>query len=115
LVNFPSTTAVLRLWLPDLTCLEPLTATALPTISSTFGDTSNIGWYGSAYLLAQMASQPVFGKIYTCFEPKRTYLVSLLIFGLGSILCAASPISECLILGRAVTGIAAAGLLTGSL
>ncbi|KAI9830657.1 MAG: hypothetical protein M1819_005467 [Sarea resinae] len=90
-------------------------AAALPTISSDLGSTSDLGWYGSAYLLAQMASQPIWGKIYTCFEPKRTYLVALLIFGLGSIVCAVAPVSACLILGRAVTGLAASGLLAGSL
>ncbi|KAF7917148.1 uncharacterized protein EAE98_010253 [Botrytis deweyae] len=91
---------------------EWLTATALPTISSEFKAVSDIGWYGSAYLLAQTSCQPVFGKIYTCFEPKATYLTSLLVFCIGSILCAAAPVSSCLILGRAVTGLAAAGILT---
>ncbi|TGO48098.1 hypothetical protein BCON_0251g00060 [Botryotinia convoluta] len=90
-------------------------ATALPTISPEFKAVSDIGWYGSAYLLAQTSCQPVFGKIYTCFEPKATYLTSLLVFCIGSILCAAAPVSSCLILGRAVTGLAAAGILTGSL
>ncbi|KAF7891471.1 uncharacterized protein EAF02_001796 [Botrytis sinoallii] len=90
-------------------------ATALLTISSEFKAVSDIGWYGSAYLLAQTSCQPVFGKIYTCFEPKATYLTSLLVFCIGSILCAAAPVSSCLLLGRAVTGLAAAGILTGSL
>jgi MFS family permease len=90
-------------------------ATALPTISSDLKAVNNIGWYGSGYLLAQMACQPVYGTIFTCFEPKRTYLITLLGFGIGSILCAAAPVSACLIIGRVVTGVAAAGLLTGSL
>ncbi|KAF5869172.1 putative mfs toxin efflux pump protein [Botrytis fragariae] len=75
-------------------------ATALPTISSEFKTTSCL---------------PVFGKIYTCFEPKTTYLTSFLVSCIGSILCAAAPISSCLILGRAVNRLAAAGILTGSL
>lgn len=90
-------------------------ATAIHTITSDFKSTNDVGWYGSAYLLAQMSSQPVFGKIYTLFEPELTYLLSLLIFGVGSILCAAAPNSILLIVGRVVTRIAAAGLLTGSL
>ncbi|TGO33309.1 hypothetical protein BHYA_0253g00060 [Botrytis hyacinthi] len=85
-------------------------ATALPTISSEFKAVSDIGWYGSAYLSAQTSCQPVFGKIYTCFEPKATYLTSLLVFCIGSILCDAAPVSSCLILGQAVTGLAAAGI-----
>ncbi|KAF7892066.1 hypothetical protein EAF00_008368 [Botryotinia globosa] len=89
--------------------------TALPTILSEFKAVSDIGWYGSAYLLAQTLCQPVIGKIYTCFGPKATYLTSLLVFCIGSILCAAAPVSLCLTIGRAVTGLAAAGILTGSL
>ncbi|KAF7889458.1 uncharacterized protein EAF01_010951 [Botrytis porri] len=90
-------------------------ATALTNISSEFKAVSDIGWYASAYLLAQTSCQPVFGKICTCFEVKTTYLTSLLVFCTGSILCAIAPVSSCLILGRAVTGLAATGILTGSL
>jgi MFS family permease len=49
------------------------------------------------------------GKIYTYFNVKWTFLIALLIFEVGSIICAVAPSSKVLILGRAVAGVGAAG------
>ncbi|KAH8164729.1 hypothetical protein CIB48_g3495 [Xylaria polymorpha] len=45
---------------------------------------------------------------------KWTYTIMLLIFELGSIVCALAPNSTALIVGRAVAGLGAAGLLSGA-
>ncbi|KAF8861348.1 MFS general substrate transporter [Acephala macrosclerotiorum] len=90
-------------------------ATAIPRITSDFHNLNDVGWYGSAYLLTEMAFQPTFGRIYTFFDARITYLVSIVIFGVGSIVCAAAPNSSALIIGRAISGAGAAGLLCGSL
>lgn len=74
-----------------------------------------MGWYSSVYLLVQMSSQPVFGRLLQFYEPKMFYMVSLVVFEIGSIVCATSPSSIALILGRAVAGSGAAGIITGSL
>jgi len=44
--------------------------------------------YGSSYLLTTTALQPSFGKVYTYFDVKFTYLIVIVIFEVGSILCA---------------------------
>lgn len=75
----------------------------------------HIGWYGSVYLLTEMALQPLFSRVYKFFERKATYIASLVVFEGGSVLCAAAPNSAALILGRAVAGAGAAGILTGSI
>ena len=62
-----------------------------------------------------MACQPLFGRVYAYFESKTMYLISLFIFELGSIICATARGSIALVLGRAVAGCGAAGMLTGSL
>lgn len=107
-------------------------ATAIPKITTRFnslGDigrtpprnliglilTKYIGWYGSAYLLSQMSLQPCFGKIYTYFDLKLTFMTSILIFEVGSVICAAAPSSMAFIIGRAVAGFGAAGIFCGSL
>ncbi|PSR79368.1 major facilitator superfamily domain-containing protein [Coniella lustricola] len=90
-------------------------AAAIPRITTDFGSIDYIGWYGSVYLLTEMALQPLFGRLYRYFERKTTYLVSLLIFEGGSVLCAAAPNSTALILGRALAGVGAAGILMGSI
>jgi MFS family permease len=91
------------------------TATAIPQITSDFNSLDEIGWYGSAYLLTEMSTQPTFGRIFTYFDAKPTYLITLLIFETGSVICATAPNSIALIIGRAISGTGAAGMLCGSL
>jgi MFS family permease len=74
----------------------------------------DIGWYGSAYLLTSTALQPTYGKIYRLFSVKMTYLTAVLIFEIGSLVCATAPTSEAFIVGRAVAGAGSAGLFSGS-
>jgi MFS family permease len=74
-----------------------------------------VGWYGSAYFLTTTSLQPSFGKIYTYFDVKWIYLSALLVFELGSIICAAATSSTMLIVGRAVAGAGAAGLFSGGM
>jgi MFS family permease len=56
-----------------------------------------------------------FGKLYANFDIKWMFLSALAIFEIGSILCAAAPNSDCLIVGRAVAGLGATGIATGAL
>jgi MFS family permease len=58
---------------------ETVLATAIPYITSDFHRIDDVSWYGSAYLLTEMAFQPTFGKIYTLFDARITYLVSIVI------------------------------------
>ncbi|GKT80342.1 MFS aflatoxin efflux pump [Colletotrichum tofieldiae] len=87
--------------------------TAIPSISDEFKSVTDIAWYGSAYLLTQCASQLLFGKIYSFFSIKGTFLTSLLLFEVGSAICGAAPSSIAFIVGRAVSGLGAAGILSG--
>ena len=43
-------------------------STAIPKITDRFNSITDIGWYGSAYLLTATATQPTFGRIYTIFS-----------------------------------------------
>jgi MFS family permease len=88
---------------------------ATPKITSEFDSLGDIGWYGSAYLLTSCCSQMFFGKLYAHFSVKWTFLSALAIFEIGSVLCAAAPTSDCLIVGRAVAGLGATGISTGAL
>ncbi|RSM03805.1 hypothetical protein CEP52_007171 [Fusarium oligoseptatum] len=90
-------------------------ATAIPKITSDFRRLDDVPWYGSAYLLTEMAFQPTFGRLYTLFDARILYITSIIIFEVGTILCAAAPNSASLITGRVISGAGAAGLLCGSL
>ncbi|PYH70137.1 MDR family MFS transporter [Aspergillus vadensis CBS 113365] len=88
---------------------------AVPSISTTFQAFDDVGWYGSAYLLTVTAFQPAFGNVFQLFDAKATYLGVAVLFEAGSVLCAASPSSTAFIVGRAITGVGAAGLYQGAL
>ena len=88
-------------------------ATAIPRITVEFSSLPDVGWYGSAYLLTQTALMPIFGKLYTFFSIKLIWIVTLLVFELGSIVCATAPNSTAFILGRAIAGIGSSSILSG--
>ncbi|KAK6607074.1 major facilitator superfamily transporter [Botrytis cinerea] len=90
-------------------------ATAIPKITDQFNSIQDIGWYGSAYLLTTTALQPTFGRIYTIFSIKITFVVAIVIFEIGSLVCATAPNSTALIIGRAVAGIGVGGLFSGAI
>lgn len=90
-----------------------LLATAIPVITVEFNSIRDVGWYGSAFMVALAASQPLAGKTYTLFSRKLTYLVYLFVFEVGSLVCALAPTSKALIIGRAVAGLGASGVFAG--
>ncbi|BAE61344.1 unnamed protein product [Aspergillus oryzae RIB40] len=89
-------------------------STAIPRITDTFHSLNDIGWYGSAYLLTCCSFQLVFGRIYTFYSPKWVFLGAILLFEVGSVICGAAPSSTAFIVGRAIAGIGASGLMSGS-
>lgn len=90
-------------------------ATAIPRITTVFNSLNDVGWYGSAYLLTTTSLQPSFGKVYTYFNVKWTYIMALAIFEVGSVVCAAATNSTMLIVGRAVAGVGASALFSGGM
>ncbi|CZS89902.1 related to aflatoxin efflux pump AFLT [Rhynchosporium graminicola] len=90
-------------------------ATAIPKITSVFDSLNDVGWYGSSYLLTTTALQPSFGRVYTYFNVKYTYIAAIIVFEIGSVICAAAKNSSMLIVGRAVAGTGASGLFSGSM
>ncbi|PKY00108.1 MFS general substrate transporter [Aspergillus campestris IBT 28561] len=89
-------------------------ATAIPQITSDFQSLNDIGWYGSSYLIAQMALLPTCGRLYAFYNIKWVYCISLAVFEIGSVISAVAPNSMTLIIGRAVSGLGAAGLVSGT-
>ncbi|OHE96888.1 MFS transporter, partial [Colletotrichum orchidophilum] len=89
--------------------------TAIPVITSEFQSLPDVAWYGSAYLFTMCSFQLFVGKLYAEFNAKWVFLVALLIFEVGSVVCAVAPSSVVLIVGRAISGVGAAGLMSGAL
>lgn len=55
------------------------------------------------------------GRVYTFYPPKWVFLALIAIFELGSVVCAAAPTSTSFILGRALAGLGAAGIMNGGI
>ncbi|KAK4646267.1 hypothetical protein QC761_0041040 [Podospora bellae-mahoneyi] len=87
-----------------------IVTTALPTISDHFQSSAGFTWIGSAFLLANAASIPSWGKISDIFGRKPMLLLANAIFMLGSLICAVSNNIGMLIAGRAVQGLGGGGL-----
>jgi MFS family permease len=58
--------------------------------------------------------QPILGRAFTVVNTKWTYVASFAIFEVGSLVCALAPNSNGLIIGRAISGAGAGGVLSGS-
>lgn len=89
--------------------------TAIPKITSDFHSLPDVGWYGSAYLLASCALQPSIGRLYTYLNAKFTFLAFFAVFEFGSLLCGIAKSSNMFIVGRAVAGMGSSGLVNGAL
>jgi MFS family permease len=89
-----------------------LITTALPTISIQFNiSDAGYAWVGSAYLLTNAASVPIWGTISNVFGRKPILLLANAIFLAGSLISALSTNLQMLIAGRAVQGLGGGGIV----
>ena len=58
--------------------------------------------------------QSTWGKFYKYFSLKIYFIVAIALFELGSLICAVSPNSTALIVGRAIAGLGGAGIGSGA-
>ena len=71
-----------------------IVATAIPKITDEFQGLDLVGWYGSAFFLTLGAFQSTWGKGYKYFPLKITFLTSIFIFEIGSLICGESNTSQ---------------------
>ncbi|KAM0514597.1 hypothetical protein ACHAPE_006592 [Trichoderma viride] len=91
-----------------------IVATAVPSITDYFHTVADVGWYLSAYKLCVCSFQFLFGKLYNIFPIKRVLLTAIVTFLVGSVLSSTARSSSMFIVGRAVTGLGAAGIFAGA-
>jgi EmrB/QacA subfamily drug resistance transporter len=93
---------------------QTIVATALPTIVGDLGGLSHISWVVTAYLLAQTAVTPLYGKLGDMFGRKIVLQVGLVVFLIGSALCGISQSLDELIAFRALQGLGGGGLMVSA-
>jgi EmrB/QacA subfamily drug resistance transporter len=84
---------------------QTMVSTVLPVVASEFKALDLAAWIATAYLLTSTVTQPIAGKLSDIFGRKVLMLFSLVMFLIGTALCAASVNMLMLIISRATQGI----------
>ncbi|GES63904.1 MFS general substrate transporter [Aspergillus terreus] len=84
-----------------------------PQIINTFDELDKLPWLSVAFLVACVATNSIWSKIYSQLNAKWLYLFCVVLFEVGSAMCGAAPTINTLIGGRALAGLGGAGLYVG--
>jgi len=91
----------------DIAVLGP----ALPAIGKTFGqDPQALSWLFSLYVLANLIGTPLLSHLSDRYGRRVAFRLGVTLFGAGSLLLAASPWWEGLLVARLLQGLGAGGL-----
>ncbi|NEW07572.1 MFS transporter [Paenibacillus sp. SYP-B3998] len=88
-----------------------IVATAMGTIVGELGGLDKFVWVTSAYMVAEMAGMPIFGKLSDMYGRKRFFVFGILVFMLGSVLCGTAESIVQLSIYRAIQGIGGGALV----
>ncbi|KAJ2716580.1 hypothetical protein H4R19_000564 [Coemansia spiralis] len=92
----------------DLTII----ATVYVEIANSFNALSRAEWTVTSYMLASTAIQPLYGKFSDILGRTEAVVVAVVLFVLGSVLCAVSHSMDALIASRAVQGLGGGGIMS---
>lgn len=73
---------------------------------------NHLSWVITSYLLASTATQPLYGKISDMYGRKPVFMIAIVLFLLGSVVCGLSQNMTQLILFRGLQGLGAGGLMS---
>jgi MFS family permease len=91
---------------------EFLTISLLPSTVADIGGQRFYAWVVTVYLVGSVVAATAVNPLLMRFGPRASYLLTLTLFGAGTVGCAISPTMEMLLVARTVQG-AAGGLLAG--
>lgn len=84
---------------------------ALPAIKDSLGiSVKDSSWIFNIYLISNLVAVPIFAKISDTYGRRDIYILSILLFALGSLIIVLSDSFQVLLIGRAVQGIGAGGI-----
>ena len=83
---------------------QSIVATALPQLVSQFNSLDRITWIVAAYFLTQAGLLLLYGRILRIVPAKYLFIFCIVVFEIGSLVCAVAPSMNVLIFGRALQG-----------
>nr|XP_036575252.1 MFS drug efflux transporter [Colletotrichum truncatum]KAF6781796.1 MFS drug efflux transporter [Colletotrichum truncatum] len=90
-----------------------IVADITPAVVNRFGDVVKLPWLSVGFLLGGAAVVLPCAKLYGLFDAKWMYIISSVIFNVGSALCGAAPNMNALIIGRVLAGVGGNGMYLG--
>jgi EmrB/QacA subfamily drug resistance transporter len=107
--HYGVTLAVLAVAALAYALLQTMVAPALPEIQHELGASpATVTWVLTVYLLSASVTTPILGRLGDMFGKERMLVAVLVLFALGSLICALSNSLGLLVAGRAVQGAAGA-------
>src|SRR3954465_221521 len=85
---------------------QTVVSPALPEIQRQYGaDPASAAWILTGYLLAASVATPIVGKLGDLFGRGKVLTIVLLVFAVGSAVCALAPSLGVLVIGRVIQGV----------
>ncbi len=94
---------------------QTVVGTAMPRIVSDLGGFSQYTWVTNAYMITSAVVVPIVGKLTDIYGRKIFYIVGIIIFILGSVLCGLSQTIVQLIMFRSLQGIGAGIMMANAI
>jgi EmrB/QacA subfamily drug resistance transporter len=91
---------------------QTIVSTALSTIGRELGNSTQLTWVVTAYLLAATVVTPIYGKLSDLYGRRVTLLFAVSVFVVGSAACALAPSMIVLIIARTFQGLGGGGLIS---
>lgn len=92
-----------------------IVSTALPTIVGELGGLNHLSWVVTSYALCAAVTTPIWGKLGDLYGRKTMFMISIVMFLIGSALTGQSQTMNQLIAFRGVQGLGAGGLMVGAM
>ncbi len=83
----------------------------VPVIGTDYGvSEAQVGWVITGYLLTYAIGIPLYGRLSDVFSLRRAFTMGLLLFAVGSLMCAVAPSLGMLVFGRVIQGAGGAAI-----
>ncbi len=93
---------------------QTVVGTATPRIVADLGGFAHYAWIATAYMITSTVVLPLAGKLTDMYGPKYSYLVGLVLFIAGSVLCGLSQSMLQIIIFRGLQGLGAGVLMANA-